>query len=227
MLLIGLGNRARQGKDTAAEAILDHYDRLNERCRPHSYQRVWRGVNVGVFKFATALYQEVNEFLVSDTGKRWLARENRRETFAHILNLPEWVQPDPNPEVSELAPYGKHPKLLQWWGTEFRRAQDPDYWVKKLFASISSNLDIALVTDVRFPNEAAGIKQRGGYNVKVTRIQEDGTQYHATDRPSNHPSETALDFYNFDFRLINSEGHEALLGEQAITLAEYLRGLSK
>ncbi len=217
MLILGFGNKARQGKDTAAEAIRDYYQTLNlHGLKQH---------RVGIFKFATALYQEVNQYLKNRTDA--FGGEFTWQAFHPDFNtrIPDWVQPDPNPEVSALAPYGKHPKLLQWWGTEYRRAQDPDYWTKKLFESIPSNLDIALITDVRFPNEADGVRQRGGYNINVIRLRQDGTPYFSTDRRGAHVSETALDGYNWDFRISNPEGHQALLAEVAVTHAEYLRAL--
>jgi hypothetical protein len=228
MLLIGFGNKARQGKDSAANAIAEYYQSKNDMWRglssaTHTYQ-----VKIGIFKFATALYEEVNDALKRGIWTyRHLGNPIVDSHYKPIVELPDWVQPEPNPEISTLAPYGKHPKLLQFWGTEFRRSQDPDYWTKKLFASIPANLDIAMVTDVRFPNEADGIKQRGGYNVNIVRLREDGTQYYSSDRPVDHPSETALDGYNFDFYLKIPHGHAALAGEFGITLTEYLRGLHK
>jgi transposase-like protein len=46
----------------------------------------------------------------------------------------------------------KQRHLLQWWGTEYRRAQDPDYWVKKLVARVQADQPrFALIADVRFP----------------------------------------------------------------------------
>jgi hypothetical protein len=235
MLILGFGNKARQGKDTAAAAIWQYYEDQNARMRLHGMKG---GPKVGIYKFATALYEEVNEALSVTIGNKDLWE--RRYIEDHIpavavsmampravaVRLPDWVQPDPNPEISDLAPYGKHPKLLQWWGTEFRRAQDPDYWTKKLFQSIPSNLDLALITDVRFPNELDGIKQRGGYNINVQRLTEYGTPYYADDRPVDHPSETALDYWHYwDFRITNPHGHQALFGEVAITHAVYLWSL--
>jgi hypothetical protein len=227
MLLIGFGNKARHGKDTAAEAVRDYYNQKNDLFLRHGQLKGIK--HVGIYKFATVLYQEVNTFLRVYNGQdnvgTWHNYSPGFDSNGNNIIIPEWVTPDPNPQVSELAPYGKHPKLLQWWGTEFRRAQDPDYWVKKLFASIPTNTDIALVSDVRFPNEADSITQRGGYNVNVTRIRNDGYSYQSEDRSPSHPSEIALDAYNWQFRLTNQERHKALLEEQAITLAEYLRGL--
>lgn len=226
MLIIGFGNKARHGKDTAAEAVHDFYESRNTLLRKHGMTKAI--TNVGVYKFATALYEESNEALKNGIWKTRTVCYTEKLVNGqceHFVVLPEWVQPSPEYQPTELAPYGKHPKLLQWWGTEFRRKQNENYWVDKLFASISSNIDVALITDVRFGNEADSIVSRGGYTVNVTRLDEYGQPYRSTDRSPDHPSEIALDSYNWQFRLINHNGHRALLGEQAITLVEYLRGL--
>ena len=233
MLILGFGNKARNGKDTAAEAIRDYYQTLNVAFTKHGYGL--KAPKVGVFKFADALYAEVNEWLkvTTDNGRTEYAPEGRyvvppSSDNPTMVSIPDWVQPDPNPQKSALAPYGKHPKLLQWWGTEFRRQHfGHDYWVKKIFASIPANLDIALISDVRFVNEAEAIKQLGGYTINVQRLNRDGSQFFSSDRPVNHPSEIALDGYNWDFYLKIPEGHAALTAELAITLAVYLRGLQK
>jgi len=220
-MLLGFGSRARQGKDSCANAIKNYYENKTAQWIEHFNDG--RAVRVGIFKFATALYKEVNDAI---QGGIWLTREITISSTA-TLKLPDWVQPESNAEESELAPYGKHPKLLQFWGTEFRRMQDPDYWVKKTMSSIPANLDIAMVTDVRFPNEAEAVKQRGGYNIQVQRLREDGTAFFSSDRPVDHPSETALDGWNWDFYIKTKQPHAALVGEQAVTLAEYLRSLEK
>ena len=221
MLLIGFGSKARNGKDTAAEAIKQHYDQQIEMLKHYGKQGERRMVHVGIFKFASALYREVNEAIENGIFTTRKVMKDGDE-----IHLPEWVQPEPLAPPSALAPYGKHPKLLQWWGTDFRRTHSgSDYWVERMFADIPANLDIALISDVRFANEANAIKQRGGYTVSVQRLREDGSQYYASDRPSDHPSETALDGYNWNFYLKIPEGHAALTGELAVTLTEYLKGL--
>lgn len=119
----------------------------------------------------------------------------------------------------------KDAPLLQRVGAA-RRAEDPEYWIKQAFRQIyEQEKDICIITDVRYENEAGYVKKHGGYLVNVTRLNADGSKYIADDRPSDHPSETELDNWNWDFRLVNSHGHQALLAEQAITLVEYLRAL--
>lgn len=210
-LIIGFGNKSRNGKDTAAEAIKSHFNWVNS------------SLKVGIFKFAGALYAEVNEFLKTPSGELFLNRKPGDYVIADSVRIPDWVVPDPNPEISTLAPYGKHPKLLQWWGTEYRRNNfGQDYWVNKMFDSIPTDTDIALVTDVRFPNEADAIKAHGGYNVNVTRLNDDGTQFYDTQRPMNHISEIALDGYNWDYYL-TVRNNVDYLQYSARNLAEYLK----
>ena len=184
MLLIGFGNKARHGKDTACEAIADHYNALRERSFKHGL--ISKEPRVQQFRFAEALYDEA------------------RTLYGMI---------------------GKDAPLLQRIGSE-RRAQDEYYWVKQVFNQIErSQPDIALISDVRYLNEANFIKGVGGYLVNVARLNADGTPFVADDRPANHPSEVELDEYNWDYRIIAHTGEAAVVGEVAVTIVEYLRGL--
>jgi len=49
-------------------------------------------------------------------------------------------------------------ELLQWWGTDFRRKQNPDYWIWKmdhvLVAHLQAHAPAVIIDDVRFENEA-------------------------------------------------------------------------
>lgn len=61
-------------------------------------------------------------------------------------------------------------QLLQWWGTDLRRAQDPEYWVKKGVEAIeeaATYASLIVVTDVRFANEAEVIRDLGGIVIEV------------------------------------------------------------
>jgi hypothetical protein len=162
MLLIGLGHKARQGKSTAALAMLEATPLGDSR----------------LFSFADALRAEVSKAARQSHGYR-----NLIEGFQEAGLMPGWVR------VEE--PLVKQRTLLQWWGTDYRRAADPDYWVKRLFSDIGkSSPEVAIVTDVRFPNEADAIKAKGGVLVRVVRQSEPDVQV------NGHPSENALDGYD-------------------------------
>ncbi len=189
-LIIAFGHKARNGKDTAGEAIINHFTRGRDFAIGHGYVKpethsLKSMPTVGLFKFADALYD--------------ICRKKYGMTE-------------------------KDAPLLQRIGSEYR-AQDQDYWVKELFKSIYSGTDIAVITDLRYQNEAEYIKSVGGFTVNVVRKNVDGSRYIADDRPSNHPSEIDLDSYNFDYEIVAHSGEVPWVEQQAITLAEYLRSL--
>lgn len=70
-------------------------------------------------------------------------------------------------------------RLLQWWGTDFRRTEDPDYWVKRGIAhaveiALRAPVDTLVVfTDVRFENEAEAIREQLGGLVFEVRASDE------------------------------------------------------
>jgi hypothetical protein len=90
--------------------------------------------------------------------------------------------------------------LLQIWGTEYRRAQDENYWVKRalekckpitFFGEHEWKHDLFVIDDLRFENEADALLD---VDAKLVRVE----------RPNNpnpisnpwHESETGLDHWN-------------------------------
>lgn len=101
-------------------------------------------------------------------------------------------------------------ELLQEFGTEVRRADDPDYWVKR-WAEAATIFPRVVVPDVRFPNEAAAVLAQGGVCWRVTRP--------GYTVPGAHVSETALDAWDgFRVQLANVGSLEDLghLVDQAV-----------
>ena len=72
-------------------------------------------------------------------------------------------------------------QILQWWG-DYRRAQDRKYFVDATTLAIVDCLDDVVITDVRFPNEAAMVRQLGGQIWQIKRPgYEAGGTGHASD----------------------------------------------
>lgn len=88
-------------------------------------------------------------------------------------------------DVAKLE-YPEIRRLLQKLGTElFRDRVSPDFWVRILVEKLddAAGLDVALITDVRFPNEARGLEERFRlYGLRVERpgLKSDG---HASEQP--------------------------------------------
>jgi predicted phosphohydrolase len=82
--------------------------------------------------------------------------------------------------------------ILQWWGTDFRRAGNSNYWVykmDKLLASLYSEEKAAviIITDVRFQNEYDYIKSINGILIRVSRpLVHDDTHLSETDLDKVH-----------------------------------------
>ncbi len=121
----------------------------------------------------------------------------------------------------------KSPELrreLQLEGTE--RGRDiygPDIWVQtlenwvRLRATRDQGLDAVLITDCRFPNEAAWIEANDGLLIRVdapTRNSHglDLASYGGSsvrEKIANHRSETALDNHTFKYRVNNEPGQNS------------------
>lgn len=109
---------------------------------------------------------------------------------------------DLGPEWDNMTPR----KILQLLGTEAgRKVIHPNIWVNATLSSYREGEDW-IITDVRFPNEADAIRNRGGFLIRIER---------EVDTPAevaNHPSETSLDNYsNFHYIIDNRlEGLDSL-----------------
>ncbi|WP_438470737.1 hypothetical protein [Streptomyces asiaticus] len=98
---------------------------------------------------------------------------------------------------------GEHPEvraLLQRAGTEAgRRVLGANIWVDALFRE-HEDAPALVISDVRFPNEARAIADRGGVLIRVSRP---GVGPKANKYGVAHESETALDHWEFDHVLVN------------------------
>lgn len=86
--------------------------------------------------------------------------------------------------------------ILQEWGTELRRQDDPDYWIKRFQAWAHEHQpQRVVVSDTRFENEAVTILGMGGYLVRVTRPGRTGDT-HQSERDLDHWTLWAGTFQN-------------------------------
>jgi hypothetical protein len=199
-LVLGLGHRARQGKDAAAAHI------IKERGQQ---------LNIETIAFADALRNEVNTTCngLIATG---IVR-TQQDALAYMCRT--WNAAfDPNAVADSIYKWGKQRALLQAIG-QGRRDAEPDYWVKRWAGAVSaSNADVVLVTDMRYPNELKVIKELGGCSVKFTRVGYQGLSPEA----AAHISENALNDAEFDYYITARDGQLPWLRSQALHLFDYL-----
>lgn len=178
-MLIGLGHRARQGKDRIGQILAEDF-------------------GFKIIHFADALKEECAEYFGwTPENKNILARDAiNSDNWERVANRGDWTVvnggiSDADSYQTSYVPFG-NVSLLQWWGTNFRRKQDPDYWVKRTINSYAkSGFLFTAICDVRFPNEVEAIRMLNGLMVRVKRMT-GNMQLIADDRDPNHESEIAI-----------------------------------
>jgi hypothetical protein len=166
VILIGMAGRAGAGKDSVADILVKKYD----------FQK---------FSFSDALYREVCagfdvlEALLRDrdtkdtpTFHMALHRSHDEEFIkAALASIRASDTAEAKLTDSELCHRARSPRfILQTWGTEYRRRQDPDYWVKRAYQwllgkAASGALPRFVNTSVRFENECAFVREQCGGSV--------------------------------------------------------------
>ena len=134
--------------------------------------------------------------------------ELRRVSFADGLRFDiEETLEEASLPVLWNKPYSDEVRrLLQWWGTDLRRAEDPNFWVNRAEGIAMKVLEkgkTPVFTDVRFPNEAEMIRDNGGIIVRVTaplltRERRLGTL------PPEHASEVEMDAIPVDLTHVST-----------------------
>lgn len=170
--IIGLVGYAGAGKDLVGALL-----------RMMEYRRV---------AFGDALKAEVAEFM--SVGNVTLAPSELDSDLQYMLNARQLNAGDvyrkPTSEVMR--------RILQQWGTEYRRKQYAGYWVKLANDRVKKLGGLSVVvTDVRFQNEVDWVHSLGG---KVWKVERPG----AEGEEMRHSSEAADELMGVDATIANT-----------------------
>lgn len=147
MKVIGVSGYARAGKDTFASIAIDILKQ--------------NGFEAKQYSFAGALKEEVKDFLQKNCGV---------DVYTQDGELKKDIR-----------------DFLVWYGTTFWRKRDPKRWIRGVDLQIKSDgnnadgivkpkIDIAIISDVRYLNEAEWIHSWGGYLVHIAAYKwQDGS----------------------------------------------------
>lgn len=166
-LIIGIGNRARAGKDQFAE-----YLRLAIR------EQVVCCVSVNHFA------DPLKEAMRKTFGLQWCnlyGTEEQRQS-----DVPKWV--------GKVLQVKTHREAMQVYGCTMRD-NFPGIWREATLRDPGlAGMDVVILADMRFPDEFKAIKERGGYNIQISRP--DATV-------NGHSSEKHLDNADYDLHITN------------------------
>jgi hypothetical protein len=195
------------GKDTIADYLVEHH-------------------NFTKFSFSDALYEEVAAAFGIDKAVLYV-RETKEQPMTalqyayckdkvfrnvlfhaaraagHYYAMDGWYSPR---------------QILQWWGTEYRRKQNPGYWIFKAGLVVRAYLALAkddpethrggLVNcSVRFPNERAFIEM---FNGEVWHVQRPDWGKGMQSGAAAHVAEMGLDVLARDKVVLNNGTVEQL-----------------
>lgn len=207
MIIIGLAGKAGSGKSAVADYLVRRYGFIR-------------------FSFSDALYREVatafglpDESLLRDRETKEVETELlslvgcRDREFADLC---AWACSGgwggSGTYLDEFARRRSPREVLQLWGTQYRRAQDPDYWIKRAEEWLEAVLMAApypelrpqlFVNDsVRFENERDWIKDPDGNVWHLRRYN--AAPVHA------HESENELPVRNGEREIFNNHTLEYL-----------------
>lgn len=206
-MIIGFAGKAASGKTTAARYLMERHD------------------NIAIVPMAVVLREEVEKFIrqVGAEDKVPLVYGNQEDkvrvfyvdehkarqlcsVWSGFVTMNRDIQDRPGRTAVTVR------RILQWWGTEYRRAEDPDYWTKaweKKLQEYDLSKTHVLVDDVRFVNELEIIKKNGGVFIRIIRPGFNGA--------NDHSSENSLDHYDAWDLVINNDG----------SLEEFLKQVDK
>ena len=155
---------------------------------------------------------------VANFMKEELERHGKRVLVIHYGDAVKWVLREFFNWDGKKDTVGR--TLLQRVGTDIVRAQFPNYWTGIVVGLLKafepySDFDVALVPDARFPNEVNIALETldNCIAVRINRRNADGSEWinpNLTEEQRQHPSETSLDCFAFDYVIHNDEGLDTL-----------------
>lgn len=182
-MIIGVSGKIGAGKDATASWLVKN----------HGFQ---------IVRFSDALKEEVLRILPKTCVEIW-------RTYWGLSDTPT------DEELRQMLWETKPPiirRLLQEWGTELRRHENPVYWIDRWTDKVRalSALGISVVApDVRFLNEAEAVHALGGHVLRI-------------DRPGlpvgDHVSELEGDKITYDHVIANT----GTLDDLAVRVDRYL-----
>lgn len=197
--IIALTGFAGTGKDTVADILVTHCG-----FRKLAFADALRGEVANAYGVTLQLLSD-RDTKELPTPALALSRApfEFRSAVSYALGA-AWAngEADHIPDVDAWLAAARSPRqIIQWWGTEYRRAQDPDYWVRAMRKRLTHCINVQretrfVLTDTRFDNEALMVGSLGGELWQVTRPGVDasttpeGTHSSATSGASLAPDTT-------------------------------------
>jgi hypothetical protein len=100
----------------------------------------------------------------------------------------------------------RDPKMLQAVGIG-KRDDQPGVWLRALYGAIQDRQpETAIITGIRFPDEAEMVRALGGCILRIIRVNQDGQPFISEDRDRSHRAESEIDNLAADETFVSVSG---------------------
>lgn len=176
-MILGLSGYARSGKDEAAKVLVEEF----------GFERIAFADKLRDFLYA------LNPVVIGWDEDGYGKKVRIVEEVRYVIEDFGWDGYKESPFANNMREY------LQRLGTEAgRQVLWDSIWIDAAFAGTDPKENNYVITDVRFPNEAEAVRERGGCLWRITR--------EGVGPANSHASETSLDDYPDFMQYLNNDG---------------------
>lgn len=180
--IIAFAGRKRSGKTTFAGVVKSYYP----DAKIYSFAGALKGLCASILDISLFRLND----LKNNNGEIYVDIAKDTNIQDIIANETGTYSYDIKQIVSEMKPVTTVRELLQVVGTNIIRQLCPDWHVRKLEDRLKAEKpELAVIDDVRFPNEKEALEYMGARLFFVCRPDDFNV--------SNHPSETSLTWHDF------------------------------
>jgi len=172
--IISFSGRKQSGKSTSADYIISL---INEHKFNMSYK---------IYSFADPLKQDICINILGLTYDQCYGSDDNKNTMTDLW----W-------DGVQLTAR----EAMEIIGTKIFRALKTNVWVDATINKIKKeNVDLAIISDCRFPNEVEAVKNGGGLNIRL-----ESDPFHSNSISENSLDQDVYDWSNFDLIIKNSK----------------------
>lgn len=181
--ILSFSGRKQSGKSTSADYIISLITQTDIKIRENRHEL---NMSYKIYSFADPLKQDICINILGLTYDQCYGSDDDKNTMTDLW----W-------DGVQLTAR----QAMEIIGTKIFRALKTNVWVDATINKIKKeNVDLAIISDCRFPNEVEAVKNSGGLNIRL-----DLDPFHANSISENSLDQNVYDWSNFDIIIKNSK----------------------
>ena len=181
--ILSFSGRKQSGKSTSADYITSLINEYHIMLRENRYEL---NMSCKIYSFADPLKQDICINILGLTYDQCYGSDDDKNTMTDLW----W-------DGVQLTAR----EAMEIIGTKIFRALKTNVWADATINKIKKeNVDLAIISDCRFPNEVESVKNSGGINIRL-----DLDPFHSNSISENSLDQDVYDWSNFDIIIKNSK----------------------